>query len=301
MSDFMQGDPDRQSSAVPFSDDEKEKDDKPEELLAEIPPTATPEERIDRKRKQEERVRRLLDEGKQNKEKVKGLEEEQATLRRELAELRAQVRQPPPPATTSGKDPYEEQLDAVFERQREAYTAAQAEIKAGTWNDERQRHYENVARAVETDKARILIAQGIARDAMNRRAESAQQVWVNKYPEVYANPRAYQFAAATFERRKALLGPNETVTNDLIDEVMSEAITQFKLGKKSAPSASEKSRLSGVPSSGTGGGSSRSEGIQMTPELRRMAVAAYSELPEAEAVKKWVNGTGKRLREKKIL
>lgn len=295
----MQGDPDRQSMAVPFSDDDKEKDDdKPEELLAEIPPTATPEERLDRKRKQEERVKRLLDQGKQSKEEAKALREEQAALKRELEELRARVSQPPPQPSAPGKDPYEAQLDAVYERQREAYTAAQAEIKAGTWDEARQKHYENIARSVEADKTRILVAQGIARDQLNRRAEAAQQIWVNKYPEVYGNPRAYQFAAATFERRKAL---GEAVSNELIDDVMNEAITQFKLGKKSAPSASEKSRLSGVPSSGAGSGSSRNEGIQMTPELRRMAVAAYSELPEAEAVKKWVNTTGKKLREKKVI
>lgn len=59
--------------------------------------------------------------------------------------------------------------------------------------------------------------------------------------------------------------------------------------------------MSGIPSSGNGGGNSGPPGIKLTPELKRIAIAAYSELPEDEAIKKWVNTTGKRLREKKVL
>lgn len=301
MTDYMQGDPDRENQAVPFSDDDKEPD-KPEDILADAPATATPEERIDRKKKQEERVKRLLDQGKQSKEEAKALREEQAQLKHELAELRARVSQPAPPAQApSGKDPWEEALDKVYEKQNDAYMAAQAEIKAGTWTPERAKHYEKIAREVETDKTRIQIDRGIASRAQQQRAEAAQQIWVNKYPEVYSNPRAYNFAAATFERKKALLEPGQSVTADMIDDVMNEAMTQFKLGPKRAPTASEKSKLSGLPASGGGGGSSRSDGIQMTPELKRMAVAAYGELSEADAIKKWVNTTGKRLREKKLI
>lgn len=301
MTDYMQGDPDRENQAVPFSDDDKEVD-KPEDILADAPPTATPEERIDRKKKQEERVKRLLDAGKQSKEEAKALREEQQQLKQELAELRARVNQPPPPPqAASGKDPWEEALDKVYEKQNDAYMAAQAEIKAGTWNADRSKHYEKIAREVETEKTRIILDRGMAARSQQQRAESAQQIWVNKYPEVYNNPRAYQFAEATFNRKKSLLEPGQTVTADMIDEVMNEAMQQFRLGPKRAPTASEKSKLSGIAASGGGGGSSRSDGIQMTPELKRMAVAAYSELPEAEAIKKWVNGTGKRLREKKLL
>lgn len=292
----MQGDPDRESSAVPFSDDEKETD-KAEDLLADDPPNATPEERISRKQKQQARVKRLLDEGKQSKEEVAALRADQATLKQELAELRGRVSQPPPQSAPAGKDRYEAALDAVYQRQSDAYTAAQAEIKAGTWNEERQAYYERIARNIESEKTQIHTERVIEGERHRQRNESAQQVWINKYPDVYRNPRAYQYAEATFRRRNAL---GEADSADLVDDVMQETMAQFKLGPKKAPSASERQRLSGVPSSG-GGGSSSSGGITMTPEFRRMAVAAYSELPEAEAIKKWVNTTGKRLREKKVI
>lgn len=295
MSDFMQGNPDN-GVAVPFSDDES---DKPEDLTAEAPPTATPEERQTRKRKQEERIRRILDEGKENKEKVGHLTDKTTALERELAELRARVNQPPP--QPSGVDPYEQELDGLYQQQQEAFTAYQAEVKAGTFNETRQKHYEKVARDLEARKSNVMIRRQLDQHRESARAEQAQAVWVQKYPEVYRNQRAYQYAEASFRRKQALMGPGEEVTNAMVEEVMNEAMTQFRLGGRTAPSASEKSRMSGIPSSGTTSGNSGPGGITLTPELKRIAVAAYSELPEAEAIKKWVNTTGKRLREKKVL
>jgi len=297
MSDYMQGDPDGVSSAIPFSDDEKEKETG-EDLLAEDSPTASPEERITRQKKRSERIKTLLDDGKQSKAEVSRLKEEQAALRNELAELRGRVNQPQVAPPTDGKSRWDRELDAVYEMQTEAYNSAQAEIKAGTWTDERQRHYEKIAREVESRKTRIHTEQALEGERFRQRQESARQVWVNKYPEVYRDPRAHQYAEATFKRRLAL---GEPETADLVDDVMQETLTTFKLGPKKAPSASDKARMSGVPSSGGGGSSSSPGGIKMTPEFRRMAIAAYSELPEAEAIKKWVNTTGKRLREKKLL
>lgn len=298
MSDYMQGDKDN-AVAVPFSDDESEAAEK-DDLFAEDAPDATPEQRITRKRKQEDRVRRLLSEGKQSKEEAARLREEQTQLRNELAALRDRVMQPVQAPAPPGKDRYEQALDAVYDKQTNAYTAAQAEIKAGTFNAERQKHYEKIAREVETEKSRIHTARELDARSYSTRAEQAQQKWVDKYPEVYGNPRAYQYAEAKFRQKQALLDPGAPLTNEMVDEAMEEARTQFRLGKPKAPSASERSRMSGQGSSG-GGGGSREAGIQMTPELRRMAIAAYSELPEAEALKKWANTTGKRLREKKIL
>lgn len=294
----MQGDKDN-AVVVPFSDDETEKER--EELFGEDKPDASPEERVTRKRRQQDRITRLLNEGKQSKEETARLKEEQASLKGELAELRNRLMQPvyAPPANDV-KDPYEKALDAVYEKQGEAFTAAQAEIKAGTFTPERQKHYERVAREVESEKARIHSERAVAQVRQQTRQDSAQQNWVQKYPEVYSNPRAYQYAEASFRRKQALLDPGQIPSVDMVDEAMNEAMVQFKLGAKKGPSASDRARLSGVPSAG-GGGSGQSAEIQLTPAMKRMAIAAYSELPEAEAIKKWANTTGKRLREKKVI
>jgi hypothetical protein len=301
MSDYMQGNADN-AVAVPFSDDESDKDKSKIEDLEEDSPTATPEERVTRKQKRQARIQSMLQEGKQSKEELAALRNEQANTRAELAQLRgyvaAQQQQRAPANDVDGKDPYERRLDSIYERQSEAYNAAQAELKAGTFTAERQAHYERVAREIESAKTAVHTERVVDSRTHAQRAETAQQVWVQKYPDVYNNKQAFQYASATYQRRLAL---GEHATNDMVDEIMNETLTTFRLGKvRSAPSASERSRMSGLPSAGGGGGGSKS-GIVMNPTFKKMATAAYPDLSEAEAERKWVNGPGKRLREKKVL
>ncbi len=295
--DYMQGNPDN-STIVPFSDDDSEK--KVVDDLDEDSPDASPEERITRRQKRQARIQTLLTTGKQNGEKVKSLEGELGTLKTELATLRGYVAAQPQqrPANDDGKDPYERRLDAIYEKQSEAYNSAQAEIAAGTFTPERQKYYEKVAREVESEKTRVHTERTMEASRHQSRTEQAQQVWVQKYPEVYRDPNAFRYAQATWNQRIAL---GEAQTNELADEVLSQTMTQFRLGKRAAPSASDRARMSGLPSAG-GGGAPRAAGIDMAnPVLRRMAIAAHSDLPEDEAVKKWTNTTGKKLRAKKVL
>ncbi len=296
-SSFLQGDHDN-ATAVPFSDDATDKDSAVEDL-DEDSPNASPEERITRRQKRQARIQSLLTAGKQNGEKVKNLEGELGTLKTELATLRGYVAAQPQqrPANDDGKDPYQRRLDAVYDKQGEAYTAAQAEIAAGTFTPERQKHYEKIAREVESEKTRIHTEQVMDSRAHSQRAEQAQQVWVQKYPEVYSNRAAYEYAQGTWQRRKAR---GEAVTNQMVDEIMTETMNEFKLGKRPVSTATDRARMSGLPAAG-GGGSSKGSGVQLTPALRRMAIAAHSDLPEEEAVKKWVNSTGRRLRDKKVI
>lgn len=294
MSDgYMQGNPDN-SVAVPFSDDEAEahSDNDLEDKAG-----ASSEENITRKQRRQERIQRLIDEGKQSKEEVTNLRGELGTLKTELARLQGYVVAQPRPGNDNAKDPYEQRLDQVYEKQSQAYNAAQAEIKAGTFTADRQQYYERIAREVESEKTRIHTERVVDSRAASSRGQTAQQIWEQKYPEVYQSPKAYQYAKATWERRQAI---GEQPTNAMLDEVMNETMTTFKLGARPAPSASDKARMSGIPSAGSSGGQ-RSTGVTMTPELKRMAEAAHPGLSQADAWKKWVNTTGKRLREKKVI
>lgn len=280
---------------VPFSDDETET---PEEAIVDSP-NASPAERESAKEKRKARAAQRERERKAMEAEIQELKERDAKRDREVAELRGfvagQSRQAP---AAGGKDPYEARLEAIRQRQRTEWANYQKELNAGTIDDERTKYYEQVSHEIETEKANTLVEKALASKMPLIRQEQAQQVWKQKYQDVYDDPRAYQYANATYERRKAV---GEPVTNDLIDEVMTEARTVFKLGKKAPPSASEKARMSGMPSSGSGGGGAPSGGVQMTKDLRRMATALYSDLPEEEAVKKWANGPGKTLRAQKVL
>lgn len=299
MADYMQGDPDRQSVVVPFSDDETVRDD--ELLTDEDKPSDSFEERRTRKQKRQERLQGILQQGRKTAEELEAEKKSNAELRERLARLEGVVvatqNQPRQQAPADGKDEFERELDEIYQLQQNAYQAAQAEVKAGTFDEKRQRYYEGIARDIEARKSTVHTRRVLAQTEPVRQQNQAQQVWVQKYPDVYQNPRAFQYAQARAQQRLAL---GESITADVVDEIMNETKTQFKLGPKPAPSQSERSKLSGHASSGGGGGRSP-EGVTLTKELRQMALAAYDHLPEAEAIKAWTNKTGKRLREKKLV
>lgn len=297
--EYMQGNADNAIS-VPFSDDRAEatpresNDAEDAELFDEDDPAEAPEKRKERKQRRQERLQGMLQNGRQATARVRELEERDRQRERELAELRgmvtvtAQRQQQQQP----GVDPWRARLDDINQRQADAYSAAQAEMKAGTMTPERQRYYERQATAFEEEKGTLFAEKVLAQRAPAQAADQARQVWVNKYPEVYGNPEAYQFAEGTFARKKALLKRGEQVTNELVDEVMRETMATFKLGAKPPPTRNERDRLSGIASGGGGGGSAN---IQLTPEMRRMAIAAYDHLPEDQAIKAWTAKTGRKM------
>lgn len=297
MADYMQGDPDRQSVVVPFSDDETVRDD---ELIAdEDKPTDSFEERKTRKEKRQQRLQGIIQQGKKNAEELEAERKSNAELRERLARLEGVVvatQNQPRQQPADGKDEFERELDDIYQQQQNAYQAAQAEVKAGKFDEKRQAYYEGIARDIETRKADVHTRRVMARSEPARQQNQAQQVWVQKYPDVYRNQNAFQYAQGKAQQRLAL---GEAITPQVVDEIMAETMTTFKLGPKPAPTQSERAKFTGTPASGSGGGSGGG-GITLSKEMRQMALAAYDHLPEAEALKAWTNKTGKRLREKKI-
>lgn len=280
---------------VPFSDDETVRDD--ELLLDDEKPGETPEQKQARKDRRRQRSQERDQERKDAISKADRVERELNETREKLARLEGVVASSRQPAT--GKDQFQARLEAVEEKRRNAYEAANAEMATGKMTKERMEHYSRVGQEVEEEKIRIHTEKVLAERLPAQRQEQAQQVWRQKYPEVYGNDQAYQYAQATFTRRR-LTGEKDS--NDLVDEVMNEARTVFKLGGKSTPTKTDRERLSGTPSSGSGGGDNRvSGGISMTKELRAMAEAKYSDLPQEKAWKQWADNEGKELRKQKVL
>lgn len=299
MSGFMQGDPDRGSIVVPFSDDETVSDD--QIITDDDKPTDSFEERKTRKEKRQARLQGIIQQGRKTAEELEAEKKSNAELRERLARLEGVVvanNNRPPPAPADGKDEFERELDDIYQKQQNAYQAAQAEVKAGTFDEKRQRYYEGIARDIETKKTEVHTRRVLAQTEGARQANQAQQVWVQKYPDVYRNPNAFQFAQGKAQQRLAL---GEAITPAVVDEIMTETMTTFKIGARPAPTQSDRAKLSGIAASGSGGGSGGGGGVALTPAMRQMAIAAYDHLPEAEAIKAWTNKTGKRLREKKVV
>lgn len=299
MADYFEGNPDKNSVVVPFSDDETVRDD--QLILDEDKPTDSVEERKTRRQKRQERLQGIIQQGKKNAEELEAERKANLELRERLARLEGvvvanQSRPPPPPA--DGKDEFERELDEVYQQQQNAYKAAQAEVKAGTFDEKRQAYYENIARGIEARKTEIHTRRVLAQTEGQRQQNQAQQVWVQKYPDVYRNQNAFQYAQAKAQQRLSL---GEQITPQVVDEIMAETMTTFKIGARPAPTQNDRAKLSGMPASGGGGGRGDGGGITLTPALKQMALAAYDHLPEAEAIKAWTNKTGKRLREKKVV
>lgn len=300
MADYMQGDKDT-GSTIPFSDDENEPKDAAEVLVDEDGPAElNTAERISRKQKRQERLQKLIQEGKQSKEELGKTKEELHQLRTQLSRLEGFVaaNQAAQQQLRPSGDPYKARLDAIESRRKDAWKAAQAEIKAGSMDDSRTAYYESVSREIEEEKAQVMVERELARREPVQQQSNARQRWVNQYPEVYANPDAFKWASARSQMRVA---EGDALTEEVAHEILNEAKIRFKLGAKKPPSASERDKFSGVSSSGGSANDNGASGIRMTPEYKRMATALYSDVPEAEAIKKWVNGPGKKLREKKVI
>lgn len=282
---------------VPFSDDEVVRDD---ELITDgaAPAGETPEQRETRLEKRRARAKEREDERKEQRERLARVEGELQQERAARARLEGMVTRPAP---APGKDPYAEALDQVYAEQQESYRAYESELAAGGGKmpAERVKHYEGLSRQYETRKGQIHSEAAVARSRHEIRQESAQQVYVQKYPDVFGNSTSFEYAQ-TLSRQRQLRG--ERITPEVVEEIVNQTRVDLKMGGKPAPSKNERDKFSGTSSSGGGGGSSdTSGGIRMTADLRKMAIALHPELPEKEAIQKWADSAGKELRKAKVL
>lgn len=288
---------------VPFSDNESEEVTDDQLIVEADKPGDSPEVKAERAQKRRERAQSRERERKEVIEANKALAAENAEVKSRLARLEGYVTAlPAGNQPQHGKDPYEAALDGVYEERSNAYQQMQAELKAGTLDEKRAKHYERVSRDIEGRISTIHAEKAVNSRVPQQRQEAAQQQYVSKYPEVYNNAPAFEYAKGEFAKRTARAKvTGEQLTNEVVDEIMQEAKTVFKLGGKSAPTRNDRDRLSGLSSSSGGGGGENRGGIAMTPALRKMAIALHPEMSEEKAIKTWVDTAGKELRKQKVL
>lgn len=288
---------------VPFSDDQAEVEVEKDE---ELPANASPMQVSEAKRKKQERGKQREEERRRERERAESLAAEVATLKQELARTQgfvaAQAQQPRQAA--DGKDEFEKRLDAIEEERAAAYAAAQAEVKDGKMTAERAAYWDKKGRAIDERRAETIVERQLARtrimEEQRRQQDEGRQFWRHRHPEVYQNPQAYKWAEG---RAAMFIAENgRDMTQADIDAVLEEAKIKFKLGKPQS-TATERARMSGIPSSSSGGsGGKGGDSFTFSNEkVKAMAVAAYSHLPEKEALKAWAQKTGKKLRDRKVL
>lgn len=142
---------------------------------------------------------------------------------------------------------------------------------------------------LDLKKSTLVIERREVLTAPKRDAEARQNALRSRFPDVYGNPKAHQYAAALWNMETARGEPEDDA---LHERVMARTREEF-LGKRPAPSAASKNRASGM-SAGARPASGAKVEVKMPrgQEIDRMARAAYPNLEPAQARQKWANRNG---------
>lgn len=198
------------------------------------------------------------------------------------------------PAPAAAGDNGADELESIYQEQEMIAMQANAGVQLPKELVERLSR-----RAKELDVAKHrIIAQRELRQALPA-IQGAQQhpmraMLEMKFPDVYANPRAREWAGAWCVQRVAR-GRRYDIS--MVEESLEQARKEFGMATRPT-SATQRSRTSG-PGGGSGGHGGDARVITLTPDQVEMAKVAYKHLPEKEAIRKWAATVGKKLAEEK--
>lgn len=142
---------------------------------------------------------------------------------------------------------------------------------------------------LDLKKSTLVIERRETLLAPQRAKEANMTALRSRFPDVYGNPKAHQYAAALWNM-ETVRGAAED--DDLHERVMARTREEF-LGRRPAPSAASKNRASGMSAGARPAPGGKVE-VKMPrgQEIDRMARAAYPNLEPAQARQKWANRNG---------
>jgi hypothetical protein len=298
--------PKGEDTVIPFSDDVEEQqadaagdDPDPDE------PGITEDVKKSRRARRAERLRERLQKGEEAQRQAEELRRQIEEMRANQARLEGLVQgrlsaQPQTPQL----DPYQQKLQQI-EEQREMYRLQAAqEIEEKRWTPERKAYYNQIGDRLDQERVNTLVQRQLAQQLPQLQAQVqttvAANTWASRYPDVHTNERALRWAKSKYELE---IAEGKPPTQETIERVYEETRAKFQTGPKPKPSANERALFEGIPTQGNqkSAGPAKGSGIKMTPELKRIARAAYPGMDPEQAYKKWVQTTGKKLREDGIL
>ncbi len=227
-------------------------------------------------------------------------EERARVLEEELTRVRAQPAPQYQPPQQQGPDPIALAGERLKRDHEDLVKTYNARLKAGDLTEKeaeefRQRGWEIKEKSEELAAVRVLQKTGRLGQQQQPQGMTEQQfnqmTLANEFPEIMADPKLVQRAGLRFD--EAVLD-GEPPTMATTRKVMAEIQARFVPGKRPEPDNLLKQRLTGIgagPGSGSGARGGRTT-IEMTPELRKMAVRTYKHLPAGQAIQKWANEVG---------
>lgn len=250
---------------------------------------------LTRKEKKQERLR-MRDENAQ-------LRAESIQMRERLARLEgahsAMSRQGEERDETDAQDDLDAALDQRLTELQDQHTAAWRQLQARGQNATQadKDAYAKTIRAIDKEKVRVtteaIVAQRMAEVQATTQGEVIKAQIRQQYADVYGNPNAVQYAEGEYRK---LVASGHKGGPDTLDRAMKEARHAFRMTREPPPSATQRARFAGPPRGRGGPGGAEPESIKMTPELRRMANAAFSHVPDQnKRYELWAKGPGKAM------
>lgn len=266
---------------IAVGDDDDDDDDAP------APPSRR-EKRANRYREQIERAERA--------------ERDRDALNQRIAQLEANLRQPPPaPPGPPEPDPLETELDKVMHEQDVLYQSYQQ--RAASLSPAEHEAFTKKARDLQR-KMLLLGGQmavrkeGGAQDPQQMRRAMVAERMMQDHGDVISDEKKRMYADGEWRRLVARGAPDNW---DTVEKAMEATRDAFGMQRKRpvAPSASLKSKLSGV-SKGAGGGAGEGRTtVTMTESYKRMADAMYPSIKDKGArYRLWANKVGRKLVDK---
>lgn len=282
---------------------EADDDGDDDELRADAPEPKQEDDEIrpSRAEKKRERGQNLV---RQAKEEADAARRETAELRGRLDELSRRQQAPAPAA-----EPKEDPLIAERDQLRKEYNAHMSRFrevssKEGVTQaeiDKLQEEAWELKDRMDTNVVRREMARNkpaADAEALKTSQQNAQTQLHARHGDVTRDARATKFFQANYAKLLASGAPDTWETLDLAMDQTRTELRMTPRGGPPAPSAAQKQRLSGMGRGGGGSGAEPKEkGIKLTPEIKKMANAAYPHLPKEKRLQAWANASGKHFLE----
>lgn len=271
--------PPDESVEVSVDEDDDDDDDDPE-----------PEERKPtRAEKKRARYGDKIRENDELRQEVNALKQQNAMVAGYL-QAQAQNRQQGPQA-----DPLDAEIAKTYHEHERLLERARVEAQSLTPEQLNQRKQEWYAELNAIEQRRVQLQLHKAQRGQNPQALAQQahlQGIAMQNADVFQNQQAYRYAMGLWNQKTAE-GRNEDM--DLVEEVLNDTRVRFRMPRAKRPQTTEKRQMAGISrGAAPGAAPSQQRTIQMTPQLRKIAVVWGAErgLGEAEAIKKWAKERG---------
>jgi hypothetical protein len=259
------------------------------------------EPHLTRAEKKRNRYREAQDRARLAEERAAQAEARAQERERQIAEWQQGMR------AQQGQQMAQGEIQRLYQEQEDLYTAFEAKKHSAT--PEEMETFKRRAQDLELRKyatiARLSVGQPQQYTPQDYALAARRQMVLTEYADIAQHQQAWVWANKRWEMRH--LAEGEPDTKALMDEVAEETRRKFGIkvngyaARRPPPDEPTRARYSGISANSRGGSNGDDGGttVRVTAAERKMAVALYPKLSEAQAIQKWANGPGKRVAQSK--